>query len=784
MEIVNTNDENSFDPTPRLKSSPIPIKFISFNKNDTWCINCARPYIGAVFTWEQKYCKICLSRYISKITDTNIYLDVHHTMDLECSEHEISRKKVPQSIQECCRNCVKILCFKQINRDINSYNSDFIKSEKNCKLCGKSLYKGTDSEIMVQFKLCSDCYLISSELIESTLVKKQISILCLPWWYNESECNICKSKLTFTSDCQKYCGNCYIFYVGCRYCLTTNILFGPTDQSQCKKCKRISLIVNSSEYIGLDDFILNIIHNNLYNLKINKIENIVKKIDKYFTNDILKSIFSSKFKKEKSRIRSIRWISFSQFTDVKEIAKGGYGIIYKAIWLNKDYTSYPNENETVILKRFENSKNVGKYFLNELKSCQHCFKDDKSYIIETYGFTKEPESEDYILVMKYASGGDLHKYLQKNFTNITWNRQKLLILHDISKGLETIHNKKFMHRDFHSGNILCHSSSRYFVSRYEHNDLRIGDLGLSQAANNESSNNEIYGVIPYIAPEIFKGSEFSKESDIYSFGMIMWELTTGCKPFDNVEHDHNLIYKILDGERPKITEDTPECYANLMKSCWDLDPEKRPSIKDIRLTLSKWIFRSENDAKFNQAERKRKKLIKSKKIGPVFSEKRHPEAIYTSRPLSALISKCSSIYSSSIIPFGKQDSNNISELKNDTDTESLSSQNLNFANQKFSTSLNSNYISEELKFDILDNESSTIQNYSTTLDSSRYISEELELDINTESYSRYISVELELDINTESFRSQNLKKRKNEEFLNLETHDDSGKRIKTNFNCP
>ncbi|POG64419.1 kinase-like domain-containing protein, partial [Rhizophagus irregularis DAOM 181602=DAOM 197198] len=89
------------------------------------------------------------------------------------------------------------------------------------------------------------------------------------------------------------------------------------------------------------------------------------------------------------------------------------------------------------------------------------------------------------------------------------------------------------------------------------------------------------GVIPYIAPEIFRGSEFSKEADIYGFGMIMWELTTGCKPFDNVKHDHNLIYKILDGERPKITEDTPECYANLMKSCWDPDPKKRPTIKKI-----------------------------------------------------------------------------------------------------------------------------------------------------------------------------------------------------------
>ena len=55
------------------------------------------------------------------------------------------------------------------------------------------------------------------------------------------------------------------------------------------------------------------------------------------------------------------------------------------------------------------------------------------------------------------------------------------------------------------------------------------------------SNNEIYGVIPYIAPEIFKGSKFSKESDIYSLGMIMWELTTGCKPFADIKHDISLI---------------------------------------------------------------------------------------------------------------------------------------------------------------------------------------------------------------------------------------------------
>jgi serine/threonine protein kinase len=153
-------------------------------------------------------------------------------------------------------------------------------------------------------------------------------------------------------------------------------------------------------------------------------------------------------------------------------------------------------------------------------------------------------------------------------------------------------------------------------------------------------------VIPYIAPEIFKGSSFSKQTDVYCMGMIMWELTTGCKPFANEEHDIQLVYKILDGERPVITEDTPECYANLMKSCWDQDPKKRPSIKKVRNTLGSWSFRNKHNEVFNQAESKRIELINLGKLGPEFSEKPHPNAIFTSRLLSSFISKCSSINSS------------------------------------------------------------------------------------------------------------------------------------------
>ena len=67
-----------------------------------------------------------------------------------------------------------------------------------------------------------------------------------------------------------------------------------------------------------------------------------------------------------------------------------------------------------------------------MKSNQHCYKIIGDAIIKVYGFTNDPKSGDYIIIMQYAKGGDLHKYLQKRFTEITWT-QKLEILREISE---------------------------------------------------------------------------------------------------------------------------------------------------------------------------------------------------------------------------------------------------------------------------------------------------------------------------------------------------------------
>ena len=135
-----------------------------------------------------------------------------------------------------------------------------------------------------------------------------------------------------------------------------------------------------------------------------------------------------------------------------------------------------------------------------------------------------------------------------------------------------IHGKNYIHHDLHSGNIFSHNTW----------NCCIGDFGLCQQVVDKKDNpNKIFGVVPYLAPEVLSRKPYTKESDVYSFGMIMWEFTTGKKPFHDREHNRFLITDILNGERPQVTDDTPEFYAELMKKCWDHNPENRPTAWEI-----------------------------------------------------------------------------------------------------------------------------------------------------------------------------------------------------------
>ena len=151
------------------------------------------------------------------------------------------------------------------------------------------------------------------------------------------------------------------------------------------------------------------------------------------------------------------------------------------------------------------------------------FRSSVSQMVPCYGISRDREG-NYIMVMEYMKEGNLREYLRKNYQKLKFydkkfGNGKLRFLQQITQGLKDIHRKKLVHRDFHSGNIVVHGDDII--------GCRITDLGLSQPVNEAATEHTIYGLMPYMAPEVLMGQPYTQKSDIYSLGMIMYEIITG-----------------------------------------------------------------------------------------------------------------------------------------------------------------------------------------------------------------------------------------------------------------
>src|SRR6266516_5415525 len=125
----------------------------------------------------------------------------------------------------------------------------------------------------------------------------------------------------------------------------------------------------------------------------------------------------------------------------------------------------------------------------------------------------------------------------------------------------------------------------------EYDTCFIGDLGLSILKSEASNIDEIMGVMTYLAPELLNShSSYSQATDVYAFGIVMWEISSHEKPFGEVDHDLQLALSIVKGLRPEITKDTPSFYRDLMQKCWHPDPTQRPTAQEIRDLVAMWNF--------------------------------------------------------------------------------------------------------------------------------------------------------------------------------------------------
>jgi serine/threonine protein kinase len=229
------------------------------------------------------------------------------------------------------------------------------------------------------------------------------------------------------------------------------------------------------------------------------------------------------------------------------------------------------------------------------------------------------------MVIQYAENGSLRQLLNNSFNSMNWEK-KLSILHRITFGIYDIHNKGLIHRDFHSSNILNGQKNHTFIT----------DLGLCQPVNVKPSQKSIYGVLPYVAPEVLRGKEYTRESDIYGFGIVAHEVCTGLPPYHDIAHEEFLAVRICHGLRPNSNYEIPQLILDSIKQCWDVDPLKRPKAGELKKKFSDLYNNSDKEdslinKQIKEADKINEKLSSYKNT--TLSYKTNPQAVYTSRLL-------------------------------------------------------------------------------------------------------------------------------------------------------
>ncbi|CAI2198315.1 4359_t:CDS:2, partial [Funneliformis geosporum] len=173
-----------------------------------------------------------------------------------------------------------------------------------------------------------------------------------------------------------------------------------------------------------------------------------------------------------------------------------------------------------------------KNFLQEI--AYHKLFDESEQVVNCYGISQDPQTKKYLMVMKYIPDETM------------------------ASGLNSIHNKELMHRDFHAGNVLNKSTLQGAF-------CYVTDLGLCRPAN-ETNDKKIYGVLPYVAPEVLRNKGYAQKADIYSFGIVAYEVLSGLPPYHEYAHDELLTLKICQGLRPNLESiQIPQLLKNLIE---------------------------------------------------------------------------------------------------------------------------------------------------------------------------------------------------------------------------
>lgn len=205
------------------------------------------------------------------------------------------------------------------------------------------------------------------------------------------------------------------------------------------------------------------------------------------------------------------------------------------------------------------------------------------HVVFFYGATTKPS---LCMVLEFCHKGALYDVLSDMRENITWSNVFKASI-DTIKGLLCLHNWKpqIVHRDMKSLNLLVD----------ENWTVKVCDFGTSRFTSGTgvdlSTLGKLRGTYAYCAPEVYFGKSFTPKSDIYSFGVILWELAFRCitgtyeqpfSEFKQIVFDFQIIIQSAKKDsRPTIPEKCPTAFSDLINRCWHKDPDSRPTTDEV-----------------------------------------------------------------------------------------------------------------------------------------------------------------------------------------------------------
>ncbi|XP_077156032.1 tyrosine-protein kinase SYK isoform X1 [Ranitomeya variabilis] len=259
--------------------------------------------------------------------------------------------------------------------------------------------------------------------------------------------------------------------------------------------------------------------------------------------------------------------------DEGELGSGNFGTVKKG---NLKMTKSERKVAVKILKNEGNDPSIQQELLEEAKVMQQL---DNPYIVRMIGIC---EAEFWMLVMELAELGPLNKFLTKNRDLSEKNLTELV--HQVSMGMKYLEEKNFVHRDLAARNVLL-------VTQHY---AKISDFGLSKAIG---SNENYYKAkscgkwpVKWYAPECINYYKFSSKSDVWSFGVLMWEAYSfGQKPYKGMKGGE-VSQMIETGKRMESPPRCPPEMYDLMKLCWTYKVEDRPTFVSVELKLRNYYY--------------------------------------------------------------------------------------------------------------------------------------------------------------------------------------------------